>query len=34
MKGEILEAEKVIRGHSIDNYKTHGEIINIELIKD
>ena len=33
-KGEILEAEKVIRGDSIGNYKTHGEIINVELIKD
>lgn len=31
-KGEILEAEKVIRGHSIGNYKTHGEIFNLELI--
>ena len=33
-KGEILEAEKVIRGDSIGNYKTHGEIINVELLKD
>ena len=30
-KGEMLEAEKVIRGESIGNYKTHGEILNIEL---
>ena len=32
-KGEMLEAEKVIRGESIGNYKTHGEILNIELSK-
>lgn len=32
-KGEILEAEKVIRGESIGNYKTHGEILSIELSK-
>ena len=33
-KGDILEAEKVIRGNNIGNYKTHGEIMNFELIKD
>lgn len=32
-KGEILEAEKVIRGKSIGNYKTNGEILSIELYK-
>lgn len=32
-KGEMLEAEKVIRGESIGNYKAHGEILNIELSK-
>lgn len=33
-KGEILEAEKVIRGNNIGNYKTHGEILSLELIKN
>ena len=33
-KGDILEAEKVIRGNNIGNYKTHGEIMNFELTKD
>lgn len=30
-KGEILEAEKVIRGNMIGNYKTHGEVMSIEI---
>lgn len=30
-KGEILEAEKVIRGNMIGNYKTHGEIMSVEI---
>lgn len=31
-KGEILEAERVIRGDMIGNYKTHGEVMNIEVV--
>jgi hypothetical protein len=31
-KGEILEAEKIIRGNNVGNYKTHGEITCIETI--
>lgn len=30
-KGEILEAEKVIRGNMIGNYKTHGEVMSVEI---
>lgn len=30
-KGDILEAEKVIRGNMVGNYKTHGEIVSIEM---
>lgn len=33
-KGAIFEAEKVIRGNNIGNYKTHGEVMNFELKKD
>ena len=32
-KGDILEAEKVIRKKSIGNYKTHGEIKSVEVKK-
>ena len=31
-KGYILEAEKVVRGESVGNYRTHGEILSIEIL--
>lgn len=31
-KGEILEAEKVVRGSDVGNYKTRSEISSIELL--
>lgn len=30
-KGEIIQAEQLIRGNSIGNYKTHGEISSINI---
>lgn len=30
-KGEILEAEKVIRGNALGNYKTNGEITSLKI---
>jgi ABC-type uncharacterized transport system ATPase component len=31
-KGEFLEAEKVVRGTSIGNYKTNGEVSVVKII--
>lgn len=31
-KGEMIQAEQLIRGASIGNYKTHGEVSSIKII--